>query len=336
MAECIKRSDLSQGDTVLEIGSNDGTLLAMYQALGYRVVGVDPAADIARSAMRKGIPTEVGFWGATLGRDLASGIGKVMLVIANNVMAHVPDVYDFALGVRNVLAPDGLFVFEVAHLLDWQETMSWDTVYHEHMSYHSVGPLVKMFHEMDMEVIDVQRLPGQVGRGSLRVWVAHKGKRAVSPWVSDIIGEETRAGLYGGMFYRDLSNSIARQKKFLKTHLDVLRNKGLRLAGYGAPAKLTTLMYTLDIGVDLCNYIVEDNPRKVGLFTPGLKIPVVGRDVFKENPPDVCVIYAWNFASSIMAEWRSFAADNAMRFVIPMPVYQEIEMGRGDLYWKAT
>jgi hypothetical protein len=253
------------------------------------------------------------------------------LIIANNVLAHVPNVLEFAEAVSLILAPDGLFVFEVAHLLDWQSTMSWDTVYHEHMSYHSVTPLVKMFASLGLQITDVERQPGQVGRGSLRVCVRRKGTQKPMRTVSEITAQEAEAGLTGNRFYRDLSASIERQKQVLTAHLDVFQRQKLKIIGYGAPAKLTTLMYTLGLGADSCEFIVEDNPRKIGLYTPGLKIPVVEAVNMIERQPDVCVIFAWNFAGSIMDKCRTFAAESGMRFAIPMPTYQEIQVGRGGV-----
>lgn len=316
------------GDAVVEIGSNDGTMLRMFKTYGCKVFGVDPAKNIAEEANERGIPTVCNFWSAQLANEIKKEIGQAKLIVANNVMAHVPDVFDFALGVRDLLADKGTFVFEVAHLLDWADHMVWDTIYHEHMSYHAVMPLAKMFSEIGMQIVRAERNPNQMGRGSLRVYVKKKKEESPSE-VLGLMNEEVHAGLFSPDFYSRLGKRIAAQREIVVKNLNSLASKHSSMIGYGATAKLTTLMYTFGLDNKHSEYIVDDNPRKQRLFTPGLHIPVVSPEQMLRYPPEVCVIYAWNFADSIMRKYRDFAAQNGMTFVVPMPTYQEISNGRG-------
>jgi SAM-dependent methyltransferase len=316
---------------IIEIGSNDGTMLKAFRDLGAnKILGIDPAEKIGEIARAAGLPTMTAFFTEKLGHDIMTAEGVADLVVANNVFAHAEDILDIALGVKAVLAPEGVFVFEVAYLGDVIKEMAFDTIYHEHFSYHAIRPLAKMFDQIEMEIFDVQRNPEQLGRGSIRIFVCHRGRLSSSDgWsrMSGLIRQEVEWGLFSTPIYRHYRHHIRRAGEHLLSVLHKHEKRGDEMFGYGAPAKLTTLMYTLGIGRNVCSYIVEDSKWKQGLYTPGLHIPVVPPETTQpmselEKPElssQVCVIYAWNFADSIMAKWKG----PRPKFIVPLPTHLE-------------
>lgn len=329
-ADMARKGLLDRNWLCVEIGSNDGAmLLELRTQYGMRILGVDPAETIVTRANEKGITTMKAFFSTTIAKEIVATLGLVDLVVANNVFAHASDLLDIALGVKSMLGLNGTFVFEVAHLLDFAETSVWDTIYHEHFSYHTVMPLDRMFRSIGMHIADVERTRGQIGRGSLRVYVRHGDKAEVPMTVAALMGDEASAGLFEPKFYVKLKKKIERQKDIALTHLDFM-SKSYLMAGYGAPAKLTTLMYQFGLSREHSAYVVDDSPWKQGLLTPGRHIPIFSPELLETETPGVLVIYAWNFASDIMRRYAKVAAQKGMRFVIPMPHYQEIESGRND------
>jgi len=323
-----KRGLVDKNWLCVEIGSNDGSmLLELRTQYGMRILGIDPAESIVDKANEKGITTMKAFFSTTIAKEIVATLGLVDLVVANNVFAHAADLLDIALGVKSLLSLKGTFVFEVAHLLDFAESSVWDTIYHEHFSYHTVVPLDKMFRSIGMHIFDVERISGQVGRGSLRVYVRHGDSAEVPMPVAALMGDEVSAGLFEPQFYVKLKQKIERQKDIAFSHLDFMSKRYL-MAGYGAPAKMTTLMYQFGLGKEHSAYVVDDSQWKVGLLTPGKHIPIYTPEVLEYETPGVLVIYAWNFASDIMKRYAELAARRGMRFIIPMPHYQEIESGR--------
>jgi SAM-dependent methyltransferase len=315
-AETVARFGLGPGALVVEIGSNDGTLLRFYQDAGCRVLGVDPAREIARGATEGGVETLPAFFTPELAGRVRAERGPAALVAANNVFAHADDLAGITAGVRDLLAPDGVFVFEVSYLVDVYQKTLFDTIYHEHLAYHTVGPLVPFFARHGMELIAAERV-GTHG-GSLRGVVQRAGGgRSVEPSVDELVRLERGLGLDRTETFRRFAGRIDERKAQLRGVLGV-RRRGERVAGFGAPAKATTLMYHFGLGPEVLEFIVDDSPLKQGLYSPGLHIPVVPAAALVERRPDYLVVLAWNFAEAIIAKQRAFAEAGG-RFIVPLP-----------------
>ncbi|MBL6945534.1 MAG: class I SAM-dependent methyltransferase [Rhodospirillales bacterium] len=313
----IDRFDPPAGSLVVDIGSNDGTLLRFFQNAGLRTLGIDPATEIARKATADGIETWDTFFGAEVAGQITVQKGRAAIVTANNVFAHADDLGGIVDGVRDILAPDGVFVFEVSYLVDVYEKTLFDTIYHEHLAYHSVKPLARFFEAHGMRLIDTVRV--DTHGGSLRgIAAMADGPHEVTPSVGELIALEENMGLDNPETLRAYSARIDAVKADLTTLLGKLKAEGKIIAAFGAPAKATTLMYHFNIGVDFIDFIVDDSPLKQGLYSPGLHIPVVPSSEIYERNPEYLVLLAWNFAEPIMAKHAAFA-QNGGRFIVPLP-----------------
>lgn len=318
--EMIQKAGLNSGDKVLEIGSNDGTLLGFFKSAGMQVLGIDPAVDIARNATDKGIPTRSDFFDAQVAETLVhEGWSNVRLIVANNVFAHADDLHTITQGVSRLLSEDGLFVFEVSYLVDVFEKTLFDTIYHEHLSYHSVKPLVAFFEKHGLELIGAQRV--STHGGSLRGIVQKKnGGRKVDPSVAECIQTEAALGLHAAPAFQKFFGDIQKRKEELTALIQESRSQGKRVVGFGAPAKATTLMFHFGLGAEDLEYIIDDSPLKQGLYSPGHHIPILPSEALYEEKtrPDVVVVLAWNFAEPIMRKHQAFK-ENGGRFVVPLP-----------------
>ncbi len=305
------------GSLVLDIGSNDGTLLKAFKKAGYRILGIDPARDIATQASANGIETIAGFFSSAMARDIRSMHGTASVISANNVFAHIDDLGSVLDGVLDLLEDDGVFIFEVSYLVDVFDKTLFDTIYHEHIAYHSVGPLVPFMQSHAMEMIGATRV--NTHGGSLRV-VAQKagGSRIISSSVSELVELETKMGLYRAKTYREFGNRIEVLKAELSSLLGRKKAEGRTIAAFGAPAKATTLMYHFCIGGDIIDYIIDDSPLKQGLYSPGMHIPVVPSEAIYDKKPDDIVILAWNFAVPIMEKHKAFR-ESGGKFIVPLP-----------------
>ncbi|MBL8670645.1 MAG: class I SAM-dependent methyltransferase [Alphaproteobacteria bacterium] len=315
--DCVERFGLKPDDLVVEIGSNDGTLLRFFKDAGMRVLGIDPAKEIARRATAAGLETWAAFFDEPLARRIGRERGSAKLVVANNVFAHIDDLPGVARGVRTLLAPDGAFVFEVSYLADVHEKTLFDTIYHEHLDYHSVGPLVPFFAEHGMRMVRASRVDSH--GGSLRGVAA----RADGPLRDDgsveaLVAAERARGLDREDTFRAFSRQIDGVGATLRNMIRALKAEGKRIAGFGAPAKATTLLYHFGLGPQELDFIVDDSPLKQGLYSPGMKIPVLSSSAIADRKPDVLVILAWNFAEPIMAKQAAFKAAGG-RFIVPLP-----------------
>jgi len=308
---------VARDSMVIEIGSNDGILLRPFQGAGMRVLGIDPAVDIARKAGEDGIETWPCFFTEELARRVRAERGPAAVVAANNVFAHADDLHGIVRGVKHLIEPGGIFVFEVSYLLDVYEKALFDMTYHEHLAYHSVKPLKRFLARHGMELIETVRVPTH--GGSLRgVAQVAGGPHALQGSVAELVCRETEARLDQPETFLGFARGIARLKNELRGLLLDLRSKGNRIAGFGAPAKLTTLMHHFEIGSDLIEFVVDDSPLKQGLYTPGHRIPIVSSSRLYESRPDYVLILAWNFAENIMGAHTAFARQGG-RFIIPLP-----------------
>ncbi len=305
------------GSLVFDIGSNDGTLLKAFNRAGHRVLGVDPAKDIAAQATADGIETITGFFSPAMAQDIGAEHGVAGVICANNVFAHIDDLGGVLDGVRALLADDGIFVFEVSYLVDVFEHTLFDTIYHEHLAYHGVDPLASFMRAHGMEMIGATRVSSH--GGSLRAVAQKVGAgREVSASVDELINLEKKMGLDKAETYRDFGARIDVLKAELSTLLLEKKAAGRTIAAFGAPAKATTLMYHFGIGPDVIDFIVDDSPLKQGLFSPGMHIPVVPSAAIYDKQPDDIVILAWNFAAPIMEKHKAFQ-DSGGQFIVPLP-----------------
>ncbi|MGQ0677793.1 MAG: methyltransferase domain-containing protein [Rhodospirillales bacterium] len=301
----------------VDIGSNDGTLLKQFQALGHRVLGVDPAGAIAKQAAEAGVPTLERFFDSALADEIRAAHGATDLVTANNVFAHADDLDGIAEGVRRLLAPQGVFALEVSYLGDVIRHLLFDTIYHEHLAYHSVAPLKRFLAAHGLRLIDVRRV--DTHGGSIRAVAAPDASaHETQPSVEAMVAEEKAAGLDRPETFRAFARRVERRRDEFLALVAKLKSQGRRFAGYGAPAKATTLMYHFGVGRELVEFVVDDSAWKQGLYTPGLHVPVLPAQALYDRKPDEAVILAWNFARSIMVKHARFR-EGGGHFIVPLP-----------------
>jgi SAM-dependent methyltransferase len=302
---------------VVEIGCNDGTLLHCFKQNGLLVLGVDPAEEITQRTVASGIDVVNDFFTPRIASEIRAKHGPADIVVANNVIAHIDDISAVMEGVHTLLARNGVFVFEVSYLVDVFEKTLFDTIYHEHIDYHSVQPLVNFFRRHGLELIETKRVDSH--GGSLRGVVQHVGgPHKVGDCVAEAVEHEHKLGLDKAQTFRLFADHIEVIKRDLTTLLRRLKHDGMRIAGFGAPAKTTTLMYHLGFRPGIIDFIVDDSPLKQGLYTPGMHIPVVSSDQLYAQRPDYVVILAWNFAVPIMQKHAKYL-ENGGHFIIPLP-----------------
>jgi SAM-dependent methyltransferase len=317
VARMIERFGRGAFGLVIEIASNDGYLLQYFVRAGVPVLGIDPAANVARVAEARGIPTLVRFFGRALARELVAKGGAADLVIANNVLAHVPDINDFVAGLATVIRPNGVITLEFPHLLRLMEENQFDTIYHEHFSYLSLGVVERLFAAHGLVVFDVEEL--STHGGSLRVFAAHRDSgRERLERVAAVRRDEVAAGLDGADAYDAFAERVARTRRNIVRTLMNLRDAGRSIAAYGAPAKGNTLLNSCGIGPDLVSFTVDRSPHKQGRWLPGSRIPVYAPDRLRETRPDYVLILPWNLKAEIMRAC-DFIREWGGRFIIPIP-----------------
>lgn len=304
------------GQLAIDIGSNDGTVLRFWRERGLRIYGVDPAEEIAREATEKGLPTRCAYFDAELARAMRGELGAATFVTANNVFAHADDLQGILDGVRELLDDSGVFVFEVSYLVDIIERKLFDTVYHEHLCYHSIGPLVKFFARHGMMLFDVERIATK--GGSIRVFAQKSnGPQPISSNVAELVTLERAMSLDMGVPFERLVRELGENKARLRSELEQVRAGGGRVAGFGASATVTTLLTHFELA-PLLDYLVDDNPKRHGLYSPHFHIPVLSSHMLRERPPQCVVILAWQYATPIVTKHRAFARDGRF-FLLPMP-----------------
>ena len=311
----VERLGLGEESLVVELASNDGYLLRFFHERRIPVLGVEPAPNVADVAIRHGIPTLVRFFGAELARTLA-GDSTADLLVANNVIAHVPDLNDFVEGMRIVLGPGGVLTAEFPHLARLLEGNQWDTIYHEHFSYFTFATAVAIMRAHGLEVFDVDELPTH--GGSLRIYAAHAGEREPDETVGALLEREAAAGLDRVETYEAFGERVARDKREILSFLSGLKDDGLRIAGYGAPAKGNTLLNYCGIGTDLIDFTVDVSPHKQGLHLPGSRIPVLAPAALRERRPDVVLILPWNLTAEVIEE-HGYISEWGGRFAARAP-----------------
>lgn len=300
----ISLLQLNQNDLVVEIASNDGYLLQYFANSNIKVLGIEPASGVAKTAIAKGIPTLINYFGESTAVELTQG-QKPKLIIGNNVLAHVPDIHDFIKGFSLLIADEGLITFEFPHLLNLIKKTQFDTIYHEHYSYLSVSALLPIFAQYGLRIINVEKL--LTHGGSLRIsiaknmssWIVHESVRAT-------IAEESQYDPRDLRIYETLQRKVEEIKHNLLSELIKCKKDGKSISAYGAAAKGVTLLNYCGISNDLIDYVVDLNPNKQGKFLPGSQIPIVGINVFDMKIPDILLVLPWNLSIEIKSQLSSY------------------------------
>jgi len=319
----LRRLGLGTQSLVVELASNDGYLLKEFQARGVRVLGVEPAANVARVAQTAGVPTVAEFFGVALARRLIGEGRSADLIVANNVLAHVPDVNDFVAGIALLLKKDGSATIEFPHLLRMLQRVEFDTIYHEHFSYFSLRTAQRIFERHGLHVSDAEELPTH--GGSLRIWLRHADEsRSTSASVERVLVEEQRAQLEARDAYAGFQALAVATKDALVTFLQNAQRTGKSVAGYGAPAKATTLLNYCGIGRDLLPYTVDRSPHKQGRLIPGARVPIEAPEKIFERKPDFVLVLPWNIKDEIVQQMDAVRGWGG-KFVVPIPVWEVVE-----------
>ena len=315
--EAAQRLGLGPESFVVEVASNDGYLLQHVVAKNIPCKGIEPAENVAKAAIERGVPTDVFFLGEETGRGFAAENGPADLVAANNVIAHVPDIVDFAKGLRALLAEDGVVTVEIPHLLQLIQGNEYDTIYHEHFSYLTLLTTQRVMAAAGLAVIDVEEL--STHGGSLRTWsMPIETAGEPSEAVRKVLADEQAAGLHQLVGYQGFADQVAAVRDDLLEFLIKCRRDGVQVAGYGAPGKGNTLLNHCGIRSDLLRYTVDRNPYKHGMYLPGTHIPIHHPDHIAETRPDYIVIMPWNLRAEI-AEQLSYVRDWGAKLVVALP-----------------
>ncbi len=312
----VKRRGLGAKDLVVDIGCNDGTLLKGFSRHGVRTLGVDPAKNLAALAQDSKIDRYVGFFNSKTAHDIVDRWGQASLITATNTFPHIPELQDFVEGIKTALAPGGAFVIEAHYLVDMLEQGAFDTIYHEHISYWALGPMIRLFRDKEMQVIDAERLP--LHHGQLRVTVQRQGESQPKDSVAEILQMEHATGIDQFQTYARFAEKTQGIKYAVRQTLKDLTGQGKRVVGYGAPAKGNTLLSFLDLGPALIQYIVDRSPLKQGRYTPGVHIPVVAPSRLLEDQPDYVLVLAWNFVDEVMEQQAEYRHRGG-KFIVPVP-----------------
>jgi SAM-dependent methyltransferase len=316
-AAVVTQLSLGPDDLVVEVASNDGSLLKRFREHDTRVLGIEPASNIAQMARDAGIDTVDEFFSSDTAHRVRAARGPASAIVANNVLAHVDDPRDFLRGARSMLRPGGAVIVEVPYVGELLERLEYDTVYHEHLGYFSIHAFLALAEAAGLSIERVDRVP--VHGGSVRVWFRDRddapnhGATALS-----MVEEERAAGLHTIARYRQFGAQVEGNREALRRLLQQLVNTGKTIAGYGAPAKGNTLLSYCGIDARLLPYTVDKSPLKVGLFTPGTHIPVLPVSTLAERRPDYVLVLAWNFADEIMRQQADYRASGG-RFILPIP-----------------
>lgn len=311
-----KRFALKGNSQVVEIASNDGTVLQYFKKTGVKTLGIEPAVNIARVANEAGIDTLNVFFNSGTALIIKNKYGSADIILGRHVFAHVPDIHDFVKGLKNLLAPHGAVAIEAPYLIDFVEKTEFDTVYHEHYSYLSVRAMSYLFDLYDMEVFDAERVA--IHGGSIIYFIGHKGAHQVTGTVTDLIRAERDKKLDRQETYVAFAKRTAAIKTNLLKLLKDLKGAGKRIAAYGAPAKGNTLLNYCGITTDLVEYTVDKSPYKQNLYTPGARLPVHHPDKLAKDHPDYVLLLAWNFAEEIFEQQEVYRKKGG-KFIVPIP-----------------
>ena len=312
---CEKFS-IPENSLVVDIGSNVGVLLEEFKKNGMMICGVDASANIVSIANNRGIETMLGFFDDNIVKKIISSKKRASVVTATNLFAHIQDYDSFILALKNLITDDGIFVFQVPHLLQLIKNLEYDTIYHEHVSYFGLKPLIKFFDRFNMEIFDV--LETEIDGGSIRCFVSKKDQRKISSNVKEMVEEEEREGIYSMSRLTKFAEDVKKQKDSLLNLLMDLKKKNKRIVGISAPAKGMTLLNYCKIDSYFLEYVTEKSSLKIGKYTPGMHLPVKPDEYLLQDMPDYALILAWNFSDEIMKNLQEYSKSGG-KFIIPIP-----------------
>lgn len=318
MAEELKEEfNLNPESLVVDIGSNDGLLLKELKNSGVRVMGVEPAENICEIARKNGVDTMCEFFNENVVENIIKIKGKADIITGNNVFAHIADIKSVTENAKKLLKDNGIFAIEVQYLYDTMKYLTFDNIYHEHLSYYSVLSLNEFFKKHDMEIFKVKHVDSH--GGSIRVYIQKKGgKLPIDAGVNELLIREKEEGLERIEIYEKFAQRVYEIRNKLKEFIEKIKAENKKIAGYGAPAKATTALNFYGINKEYIDYIVDDNKLKQGLTVPGVRIPIVSKEHLDKNLPDYIIILAWNFADEIMRNNQQYK-DKGVKFIVPFP-----------------
>ncbi len=316
--------DLGSDSLVVEVASNDGYLLQYFVKRGIPCLGVEPAANVAQIAQQKGVPTLVKFFGKETAASLVADGRPADLLLGNNVLAQVPDLHDFVGGFKALLAPRGVITFEFPHLMRLIEGNQFDTIYHEHFSYFSLGTARAILEAHDLTIFDVEEFPSH--GGSLRIYARHRDdmSKPDTTRLADLRKREEAAGVFTLDYYRSFAASVRETKRQLLTFLFEAKRRGKTIVGYGAPGKGNTLLNYCGIRTDLLDYTVDRSPHKQGMYLPGSHIPIFHPDHLAETRPDIVLILPWNLQEEVASQLQ-YVRDWGGQLAVPIPTPSVLE-----------
>lgn len=308
--------DIAEGGLIVDIGCNDGLLLAACNARGQKTLGIDPAANLAEAAAERGVKVHVAYFEPGTADSVREVHGRAQVIVTTNTFNHIGDLHRFMEGVTRLLAEDGTFVVEVPWAKELLDRNEFDTVYQEHVSEFSLLSMQKLGVFFGLDVVDVHRLP--IHGGSMRVFFRKAGVAEPTPEVRAMLDEELAGGMLEPETYQRFAERVEAVRIRLLAMIDELKAQGNKIAGYGAPAKGNTLLNYFGIGPDRLDFLVDRNPLKQGLYSPGMKISVKSVDAIADEKPDILMVLAWNFFDEIREQQSDFVARGG-RFLVPLP-----------------
>jgi hypothetical protein len=315
-ARYTHEKSLGSNSFVVEVASNDGYLLKNFVHRGVPCLGVEPAANIAEVARKAGVPTLCEFFSQQTAERIRAEQGPADLILGNNVFAHAPDINDFVAGIQALLAEDGWAILEFPYAVDMLLKVEFDTIYHEHVFYLNLTPLMPVFARHGLEIFDVERL--EIHGGSLRIFVAHAGRQRIKNEVSATLARERSLGVDGLAFYAQFNNAAESVRAELGQFLDRQQAAGKTIAAYGASAKGSTLLNYLGRPSRHIRFIADRSIYKQGKLSPGMHIPIVGSEELAARRPDFALLLVWNFAEEIIVQQQAYLASGGV-FVTPVP-----------------
>ena len=317
-AELVERLSLTADSLVAEVGSNDGSLLRCFHPYGARTVGIEPATNLATMARSRGVDTVNAFLDSATAAEIVASRGRASLVVANNVLAHVEDTRAFLTACRELLAPDGMIVIESPYVRNLVTGLQYDTIYHEHQCYFSAQALVRLCDAVGLSIRRIELVPVHGGSFRLSAQPAAAARPEHAASAFELLQAERDAGFDQRAVYDDFARRVEESRRSLRALLERVRANGHSVAAYGAAAKGNTLLNYCDIDAGLVECIVDRNPLKIGLWSPGMHLPVRDVSVLVEEQPDYVLLLAWNFAPEIIAQQAAYRRRGG-KFIIPIP-----------------